>query len=175
MDVLLLRELAEVLARSGSVALRFDFGGAGSSGGVFSGGEEEPADVAAGLAYLESLDSVNTGATCVAGWSFGAWMALSAVADGLAAHRVVAVAPPLAVYGWHGCAGMLASTDTERHYLVGDADRFCPIETLRSFAGEISEADLERITVLPNADHFLAGREREVSLLVAGIVSKAGV
>ena len=166
MDVPLISEMAEVLAENGHVALRFNFGGVGGSEGVFSGGDEEPADVRAGVAYLESLDSVRAGEACVVGWSFGAWMVLLSACDGVPARALVAIAPPLMMYEWQGYPERLASTDTERYYIVGENDRFCPPDTLRSFAEEISEDDLANITVLAGADHFLTGREHEVAHFV---------
>ena len=167
MDVPLIQEIAGVLEDSGWVALRFNFGGVGGSEGVFSDGSEEPADVRAGLDYLEMMDGVREGEVSVVGWSFGAWMALLSACDGLPAHTLVAIAPPLMMYEWQGYPERLASSETGRKYIVGEDDRLCPPETLRSFAGDVSKSDVDNITVLPGADHFIIGREREVALLVA--------
>jgi len=166
MEVPLVHEIAGVLADSGCVALRFNFGGVGGSEGVFSDGAEEQADVRAGLNYLKTLDGVREDEVSVVGWSFGAWMALLSLCDGVPARTLVAIAPPLMMYEWQGYPERLASSETGRKYIVGEDDQFCPPNTLRSFATEISEGDLANITVLEGADHFLAGKEREVALLV---------
>ncbi len=172
MDVGLIHEIAGLLQDGGCVALRFNFGGVGGSEGVFSGGVEEPADVRAGLNYLETVDGVRKGEVSVVGWSFGAWMVLLSACDGLPARTLVAIAPPLMMYEWQDYPERLVSSETGRKYIVGEDDRFCPPDTIRSFAGEISGDDLANITVLAGADHFLMGREHEIALLVRQLVGK---
>lgn len=171
MDVSLIRYLADELASDGFAALRFNFGGVGASGGSFTDGDEEPRDVVSAFEYLRSLDLVDPGRMSLAGWSFGSWMALRALADGLPALACAAVAPPLDFHDWAPLAAGLASSNTHRHYIVGEFDQFCSPDALKEFAAAISAEDAQNVTVLKNADHFLFGREQEVVNLVAGILS----
>jgi uncharacterized protein len=170
MDVPLIRRLADELSSAGLAALRFNFGGVGASGGSFTDGAEEPADVAAAFEYLRSLDAVDAGRVSLAGWSFGSWMALMALADGLPALACAAVATPLDFHEWAPLAARLAKSNTRRHYIVGEFDQFCSPDTLMEFAAAVSDEDARNVTVLKDADHFLFGREHEVADLVVGIL-----
>lgn len=167
MGVSLIRRLAEELSARGFVALRFNFGGVGLSGGNFTDGAEEPQDVAAAVQYLKSLTEVNLEQVHLAGWSFGSWMALMALAEGLPAVSCVLIAPPLIAYDWRGRGQRIATSPARRHYIVGERDQFCSVEDLREFASEISPEDAASVTVLPGADHFLFDRESEVVGMVA--------
>jgi uncharacterized protein len=162
MGVSLIRRLAEELSARGLVALRFNFGGVGLSGGAFTDGREEPWDVAAAVGYLKTVPGVDTGRLNLAGWSFGSWMALMSLAQGLQVENCVAVAPPLIAYDWSGHAPKIAASPARRYYIVGDRDQFCPVEDLGKFASEISPQDAASVAVVPDADHFLFGRESEV-------------
>lgn len=171
MGVPLIRLICEEIASRGRAALRFDFGGVGGSGGSFTDGIEEPADVLAAFDLLKGLPDVAEESLSVAGWSFGSWMALMALAEGLPAISCVAIAPPLIAYDWALYAGRISESAAKRHYIVGDHDQFCDAGTLEEFAVAISEDDARNVTVLPGTDHFLFGREREVIDLVAGFIS----
>jgi alpha/beta superfamily hydrolase len=171
MDVPLIRRLADELSSAGFASLRFNFGGVGASGGSFTDGVEEPADVAAAFEYLGSLEAVDAGRVSLTSWSFGSWMALMALADGLPALACAAVAPPLDFHDWAPLAARLAMSNTRRHYIVGEFDQFCSPDTLMEFAAAVSDEDTRNVTVLKDADHFLFGREHEVIDLVAGFLS----
>lgn len=167
MEVPLVAAIASHLAASGSAALRFDFGGVGKSGGTFTDGLEEPTDICAAFGFLSAQPGMDGGAIGVAGWSFGSWMALTAVADGLPANALAAIAPPLIAYDWPAMAARLAKTGSSRCYIAGDDDEYCPFDILEEFAASISAVDADAVTILPGADHFLSGREREVASIVA--------
>lgn len=172
MGVPLLVVISDTLDSLGYATLRFNFGGVGGSGGVFSDGAEEPTDVGAALDYLVSLDEVDGDNVCLVGWSFGAWMGLMALADGLSARSIVAIAPPLAAYPWEGYTERIGASAASRHYIAGDSDTFCPLSTLDIFAAAVSDEDASNIHSLSGADHFLFGREQEVARLISGILSE---
>jgi alpha/beta superfamily hydrolase len=167
MDVLLLRRIASELSGNGSAVLRFDFGGVGASGGTFTNGVEETGDVAAAFAFMADREDRVTDDLCLAGWSFGALMCLSALADGLEARSCVAVAPPLDGVDWRPLAPGLSESPARRHYVIGDRDQFCSLGTLDEFTAAVPEKEPDAVTVLDGADHFLFGREEEVAALVA--------
>lgn len=167
MDVLLLRRIASELASRGSAVLRFDFGGVGASGGTFTNGEEETVDVAAAFAFMADRCDERAEEISMAGWSFGSWMCLKALADGLGAKACVSVAPPLDGCEWRPLAPRLSASPARRHYIVGDLDQFCSVRTLEEFTDAVPETDPEAVTVLENTDHFLFGLEDEVAALVA--------
>jgi uncharacterized protein len=171
MGVPLVRLICEELSARGAAALRFNFGGVAGSTGTFTDGADEPEDVFAAFEYLEGLDEVRAGSVGLAGWSFGSWMALRALAHGLPARACAVVAPPLDFHQWEEVALRLASSGATRHYIVGEFDQFCSPDALQEFAAAISPEDALNVTVLPDADHFLFGRESEVVSLVADFLS----
>lgn len=162
MDVPLISLIADGLASMGMVCLRFNFGGVGCSEGDFTDGRDEPGDVRAAFDFLSGLHEIGDEHVSIAGWSFGAWMGLTALADGLRAASIVAIAPPLIAYDWHPITVALTASATSRHYVVGDRDQFCPIDDLRAFAREISAEDERNVKILAGADHYLFHREQEV-------------
>lgn len=171
MDVGLLSVLSRSLCASGFAVLRFNFGGVGGSGGVFTDGVDEPSDVASAFDYLLKMPGVGIGPVSLVGWSFGSWMALTAAAQGLTAGALVAVAPPLIAYDWRVLADDLAASGMRRYYLAGDSDPFCPLADLMDFARAVSPGEEDNVKVLTGADHFLFGREQEVADLVKGLLS----
>lgn len=170
MDVGLLETMESRAARAGFAVLRFDFGGVGRSSGAFTDGLEEPCDVAAACGFVRGLGEVDPSRVALAGWSFGAWMALLAVGEGLEAACCVAVAPPLALCDWRAAAPAIAASAVERHYIAGADDRLCTLESLRAFTGALGGRDSANTMVLPSTDHFLAGREEMVSELTVEFV-----
>ena len=83
MDVPLMVLISEALCLLGAAVLRFNFAGVGSSRGVFTDGAYEPYDVQAAYRYLQSRAEVDGESINLVGWSFGSWMALVALVEGL--------------------------------------------------------------------------------------------
>jgi alpha/beta superfamily hydrolase len=171
MDVGLLRVIETRLLRGGFAVLRFNFPGVGRSTGQFTEGVEEPLDVAAAFGYLRQRCELAPSDVSVCGWSFGAWMSLIALADGLPAGACVAVAPPLMLYDWRPYVELIAASAARRNYIIGANDQFCPLDFLEAFTTALSPQDAENVTVLPATDHYLFGREDAVAALVAEILT----
>src|SRR5438093_13365536 len=79
--------VCQTAAADGIVALRFNFRGAGGSEGSYDYGVGEQDDVGAALAYLRELPEVDGARVALAGYSFGAAIALQAVDERLNAFR----------------------------------------------------------------------------------------
>ena len=165
MDNGLLEVMDRRAVRVGFAVLRFNFGGVGRSGGAFADGLEEPSDVAAAVEYMRSRGEVDETNVSVAGWSFGAWMCLLGLAEGMPSLACVAIAPPLMLYDWRQYTGRIAASPAQRHYIIGANDQFCPIDFLEAFTGALSDEDTGNTMVLPATDHYLVGREDIVAEL----------
>ncbi|MBI4637499.1 MAG: alpha/beta fold hydrolase [Candidatus Rokubacteria bacterium] len=151
MDNPVVVRVAEVGAGLGWATLRFNFRGVGGSGGTHGGGTDEQADVAAALAHLRSR--VAGGSVVLAGYSFGATVA-SAVAleaDGLAG--LVLIAPPLAFPGFEPAP--LERFEAPLLLVSGNADEYCPRESLERLGAGLARATLR---VIDGANHFFLGR-----------------
>jgi alpha/beta superfamily hydrolase len=140
---------------AGWAALRFNFAGVGASTGRYSGGQEEVRDVAAAAAALR--DALPAGASlAIVGYSFGAWAGARAACDLPGLRRLIAIAPPLGFFDWSFAAALPVPLSV----IVGDRDQYCLGQRLASLAAD-------DVTMLPGADHFLAGREPEVAEAIA--------
>ena len=172
MGVPLISYIAEELAVRGTIALRFNFGGVGMSKGSFTDGLEEPVDVAAACEYVHSLEHVDPAGISLCGWSFGAWMSLVVLSEGIEAARCVAIAPPLSMVEWSEFPPRLAASRAERLYIVGDRDQFCTTADIMEFASAVSESDAESVELIAGVDHFLFGNETDVVKLVADFLCR---
>ena len=142
---------------AGWSALRFNFGGVGSSGGRYSGGAEEIDDAIAAASALR--DALPAGVPlAMIGYSFGAWVGAQAADRSADVRQVIAIAPPLRVFGWDFAPGLTPSLTV----IVGDRDGFCPRDRLEAL---LASTRAEHV-VLAGADHFLAGRDDELTAAV---------
>ena len=147
--------------------LRFNFRGTGLSEGTHDG-RAEAGDV---LAALNWLDNTFKLPVLLAGFSFGAAMALYACctphastqsgaeprAD--ACNRVRAIAAlglPTRADGHHYRYSFISSCTLPKLFLSGDRDQYAPVEDLHDVAATTAEP--KRIVLLHGADHFFAGQ-----------------
>lgn len=133
------------LAAAGIAVLRFDFRGVNDSEGTHGGGVPERLDA---VAALDTLSSVVDAPMWLAGYSFGAAVALDVIHDSLAGW--LAVAPPLAMMP---AARAAASDPRPKHVLVAGLDQFSPPEPTAEVMHDWANA---HATVVARADHFFA-------------------
>jgi hypothetical protein len=147
------------LVRRGVAVLRFNFRGAGGSGGTHGGGIDEMQDVEAALRFVSGR--APRARLVLVGYSFGALVAARTAADRTDLYALGLIAPPLATSEFPSL-----SAEAFRGGLVavaGDKDEFCPAVGLRAWA-ERAGAQLE---LLPGEDHFLLGAEDELVRIFA--------
>ena len=146
------------MQHAGCSTLRFNFRGVGRSTGQYGDGRGEQDDARAALEFV--LAATGASRAILAGYSFGAIVALSVGAAAAAVDTLVAVAPPLAVSGLDG----LSACNKSKLFLVGDADPFCPIADLEAALRRMPQP--AHLRVLGGADHFLFGYEADIMAAV---------
>ena len=135
-------------AELGMAAVRFNFRGVGRSTGLHDEGRGERLDVAAAVAHLRA--QLPQGPIFLAGWSFGADVALAVAGDDVAGW--LCVAAPLAVVPVEEMAA--PDADEPKLLLVPEHDQFRTPEDARTATASWRNT---RVEVVPSTDHFLAG------------------
>lgn len=124
--------------------LRFNFRGVGNSGGAYSKGKGEVADVVAAVAYAREMGAERI---ILAGYSFGAWVNAHVPANRLP-DEMVMVSPPVALMDFSG----IAALDALKLVITGEKDDFAPPSLIeKHLAGWNPEAVFR---VIENTDHF---------------------
>lgn len=159
--------LYRAFAQLGFSVLRFNFRGVGRSQGEYDEGVGELSDAASALDWLQNR---NPGARAcwVAGFSFGAWIALQLLMRRPELAGFVAVAPPANRYDF----SFLAPCPVSGQIVQGDADDIVPPDSVAELADKLSKqrgVEIDYRTV-PGADHFFDGRLETVAEAVQAYV-----
>jgi hypothetical protein len=138
--------IARIYQKKGWTTLRFNFRGAGGSGGRYDHGIGERTDVGGAIGYLqtqgvEPLDLV--------GYSFGAWI-LAGWTQDQPNHgfRIILVAPPVAFLDFSD----IRSISGLHAVIVGQSDAYAPVDRLQSQLPHWSKT--AALSILSSADHF---------------------
>jgi uncharacterized protein len=167
----LLWAIRNQLASLGLATLAFNFRGIMGSHGRHSGGVDEVNDA---RAAVDRVREEASGPTFVAGWSFGANVALREALDDERVHALALVGMPLA----ESSAALpdlpgrdaLATFGRPVLLVAGEADQFCPVPELRALARRIPGAN---VAILSGTDHFFWKREREVAERIGAFAERA--
>jgi alpha/beta superfamily hydrolase len=160
MDVPLLITLTQVLSTAGWSCLRFNFRGVGGSTGESTGGIKETEDIEGAYGWLCERQDIETSDISLAGWSFGSWVGLRWVLQGAECRHLVLISPPLIGFDFFNfLADQPLSPGSDVLIVSGETDQFSTRERLQDLARKL-DAELY---IMPGADHFLFGREREVA------------
>jgi alpha/beta superfamily hydrolase len=155
MDNNVVYAVAQTLQAKGHSTLRFNFRGVGRSEGTHGGGTAEIEDVRAAIAFVrESSETV-----VLAGYSFGSWVAASALAGDDSVSHLLLVAPPTSMFDYSTLAQ--DGVERARHFIVGDRDQFCDQGALQDLFDRLPEP--KSLKIIGGADHFLFGHERALA------------
>ena len=152
------------LRQLGYATLRFNFRGVGGSEGEYDGGPGEVDDAKAAMEFLLAQPGVKREDAVIAGYSFGAMVAVSAGYEAADIARIVAIALPTAM------ADVRVPAGASKPVLLvsGDRDSYSPLDPLKEVAHKIGAA--AKLDVVAGADHFFGGFEKRLSeLIVAGL------
>lgn len=151
------------LEQLGWATLRFNFRGVGDSQGVYANGVGESEDALAAVTFL--AERAGVAQVALAGYSFGAMVAIQTAARDARIERLIAVAPPLAFRGLDA----LHDWRRAKLFVVGDSDSYCSVAALQDESNNLPPPST--VVVLPATDHFFAGSEAALRAAVASFVS----
>jgi len=155
--------ICEALAESGMAALRFNFSSAGRGQDAGEGGAEEVKDALAALALAAKTIGIDGKRLALAGYSFGAGVALVAAGREERVRALALVAPTLSETGW----GQFRAFARPRRLWVGDNDDSLPVSRVQE---QLKEAGHDLYEIVPGADHFWQGREAELTGRIAAFL-----
>jgi len=146
--------LLKALWRCGYATLRFNFRGVGASDGEHSGGVGETDDAKAALRFLLAQANVAKEHAVMAGYSFGAAVAMRAGAQMNEVDTIALVALPV------GMGDFSQPTSSKKIAMVaGDRDSYCPGPRIM----EVAKSCGGRLKMIEGADHFFGGYEDTLS------------
>ena len=145
---------AKTFLALGCAVLRFHFRGVGTSAGSWDDGVGERDDFHAALDFAASTYPDAT--LWAAGFSFGAWLALTCGVRDTRVTRLLGIAPPIG----RRPHGVVATSPKLTHFIHGAQDELIPLDTLRRFYETVSKP--KTLTVIENANHLFDGRIAEL-------------
>ncbi len=143
--------ILDALWQRGFATLRFNFRGVGASEGEHSGGVGEGDDAKAALRFLLAQPGIATEGATMAGYSFGAAVAMRSGAELKEVATIAAIALPVGM----GDFSSSAKSGKKIVLVAGDHDSYCPKQDIT----ELAEASAARLKLLEGADHFFSGYE----------------
>ncbi|MFH1559837.1 MAG: alpha/beta family hydrolase [Chloroflexota bacterium] len=158
--------ICHCLAQVGIASLRFNFRGVSGSQGTYDDGRGEVDDALEALRFLASQEGIEQNNVGLVGYSFGAGVAMEAALRDDLPKALSVVAR----------ARIDSEDDLGRRpslpmlFVVGDRDHLVPSEQFNELAARLTTPS--EIHVVPGADHFFLGQEREAGELVAAFFQR---
>ena len=162
-------QLFHLFMKRGFSVLRFNFRGVGRSQGTFDAGVGELADAASALDWLQSINP-NAVDCWVAGFSFGAWIAMQLLMRRPELTGFISVSPPANMYDFT----FLAPCPSSGLIVHGKADQVVPEADIQKLVDKL--ASQRGITVdhakVDAANHFYDNRLEELGKAVEAYLDK---
>ena len=159
--------LCRILAGGGLTALRFNFRGVGRSGGSFGDGLGEREDARAALDFLAGAEGVDDERLALAGYSFGALVALTTMDERArpSDRRVRAVVAVSLPAGGTDIGSVRQGAPTL--LISGDRDNIAPAARLTEMAASLQLLPpKDEVRSVAGADHFWWGHEEALGAIV---------
>ena len=157
----------KAFAEAGWSTLRFNFRGVGRSGGEPGGGEHEVEDLLAASALAKESDPAAL--LHLAGYSFGAWIGVRGLAQGIGPASVHLFSPPLDFISFEG----LALPAKPVLITAGSEDDFCAVQSVRDWiSGQSAVEPLVTLEIFPFCDHFYGEYEGVLAQKISAFLRK---
>lgn len=149
----------ETLCELGLATFRYDFRGAGLSGGTHDHGRGERHDVIAAATEVRRLCDDDAKPLILIGYSYGAWITWSALSEIKPVSAVILISPPLGHQEFDFVSRPNLSIPVS--VIIGSEDVFCP--------PSIFSREIEKLAPSPwhqtiaGVDHFWQGKEVQLS------------
>lgn len=149
------------LIRQSIAAFRFNFQGAGGSGGVHGEGVAEQEDIKAALTFVSSSPDIDAQRLGLAGYSFGASVAAPVAIDDARVRLLALVSPALSDPGWKE----LQKYIKPKFLITGSDDFVISEEKFERYVKSLPEP--KQYEIMGGVDHFWQWQEDEMGDKVA--------
>ena len=161
--------LYQAFVRSGFSALRFNFRGIGKSQGKFDDGIGELADAATALDWIQQ-QNMDASACWIAGFSFGAWIAMQLLMRRPEINGFISVSPPANLYDF----SFLSPCPTAGLITMGDRDEIVEEDAVSKLAAKLAGqkgANLE-YKLIHGADHYYRSQMEELNNITEDYITR---
>ena len=161
--------LYQTFLKRGFSVLRFNFRSVGKSQGTFDQGIGELSDAAASLDWLQSQVPDSRGCW-VAGYSFGAWIAMQLLMRRPEINRFIAISPQPNVYDF----SFLSPCPSSGLMVYGKKDELVPFEFIKDLDNKLSAQKGIKVEfqTIPEANHFFTKSESELNKCLNKYIKK---
>ncbi len=155
--------LYQNFVRRGFSCLRFNFRGVGRSQGTFARGEGELSDAATALDWMQAFNE-NARGCWIAGFSFGAWIAMQLLMRRPEIDGFISIAPPANMYDFT----FLAPCPASGLMVTGSQDEIVPPESVTKLVDKLRQQRGIAIghSIIEGANHFFANELDELDRVV---------
>ena len=163
MDTKIIFQLYKIFISNGFSTIRFNFRGVGKSEGLFDDGEGELSDAASVLDWLQQYNT-NSKKCWVAGFSFGAWVAMQLLMRRPEINGFVCVSPPANLRDF----SFLAPCPSSGLIVQGDKDSIASYDSTKILSEKLQKQKKVDIVFKPikGADHFYENYKDELLSIV---------
>lgn len=170
MDNNVIQTMSRSFHEQGLGTLRFNFRGVGKSEGKFSGGEGELNDAASVVDWLQSSYHINH-RMWVAGFSFGAWVAMQLLMRRPELENFVIVSPQTHTYDF----SFLAPCPVPGQIIYGAEDKSIPQESVDRLVSRLhaQKGLFLDYQIIEGADHSFDGKLEQLNQVIQDYVKRS--
>lgn len=152
------------LFKEGYTVLSINFRGVGKSMGQYDHGIGEMTDAATALDWLQTNYSSSSG-NLIAGFSFGAWIAMQLIMRRPEINNFIAVSPPVNKYDF----SFLSPCPIPGLILQGDQDSIVSEEAVLDLAHRLSKQQHIKVDykMVNGADHFFRNKIEDLNVVIS--------
>lgn len=160
------KTVAKTFSDAGYTTLRFNFRGVGASQGEFADGQGEVDDLLAARNYLIDIGIKDI---TLAGYSFGAWVIVNAVATGkIDADPKILISPPAAMLPF----AKTLKLPHLKQVITGEMDEIAPPEQIKELIKNWKSDT--NFSIIEECDHFFSGYLHNLTSILNNLINQNG-
>ena len=169
MNTKIVFRLYKLFVNNGFSTIRFNFRGVGKSIGNFDDGEGELSDAASVLDWLQQYNT-NSKIVWVAGFSFGAWVAMQLLMRRPEINGFVSVSPPANIRDF----SFLSPCPSSGLIVHGDKDNIASFESSKILSEKLQKQKKQNIVFksVKGADHFYENYKDQFTEIVNSYIKE---